>query len=173
MDKKEFAIWLAGFVDGEGSIGIARRNIGGKYQGYRVFFCITNTNKEILEKIREFAGNIGYIRQHIKKKNSLLESNKSRFGKKETYDFALGKEQAKKFLKLIYPYLQVKKRQAELVINFPSQRHIPKTGKGKGAGRIIDWETKKIQEKMYWECRKLNGGTDRYKGIAKSTNEIV
>jgi hypothetical protein len=153
MDEKEFLIWLAGFVDGEGSIGISRRDIGKKYPNYKVFFCITNTNKEILEKIKEFAGNIGYIQQHIKKKNPLLESNKSRFGKKETYDFSLSKKQAKEFLKLIYPYLQVKKRQAELVINFPEQRHFGL--KGHWGGRAVDWETKKIQEKMYWECRKL------------------
>lgn len=161
--KQEFLIWLAGFVDGEGSIGISRvSKKDGRISYNRVFFCITNTDKKILEKIRKFFG-IGNVK--IKKKNPLLESNKSRFGKRDCYDFGLGKKQAREVIREIYPYLQVKKRQAKLVLDLPAQRWIMsrKTGKHHG-GRKTDRKIEKIQEKMYWQCRKLNSGSSRYGG---------
>jgi len=165
MNKKEFLIWIAGFVDGEGSIGISRvSKPDGRVSYNRVFFCITNNDKKTLEEIKKFFGDIGTIKQKIKKKDPLIESNKNRFGKRDCYDFALGKRQAKEVLKMLYPYLKVKKKQARLVLDLPAQRWIAnrETGKHHG-GRIADKKIEKIQEKMYWQSRKLNSGSSRYK----------
>ena len=85
-------------------------------------------------------------------------------GNNNTYDLSLGKRKAREIIKMLYPYLLVKKKQAKLVLDLPAQRFIAnkKMGKNHG-GRIVDKKIAKIQEKMYWQSRKLNSGTDRLK----------
>jgi hypothetical protein len=150
MTKKEFYIWLAGFIDGEGMIGISRRN--GKYPCYIILISITNTDKKTICMIRETLG-YGYLQQVV--------AGKGHLGKKDIWRVRFDKINARILLPKILPYLMVKRIQAEILLKFPIQRRIPKRGIGKGAGRIVDLDTKRIQEKLYGECCKLNSGKYR------------
>ena len=63
MNNIEFNSWLVGFVDGEGSFYVTISQEKGKNKPrVRVGFCVTNKNKSILEKIREYLG-VGKIRE--------------------------------------------------------------------------------------------------------------
>jgi len=164
MNKQEFIIYLAGFIDGEGSIGISRRD-----KTYRTFCHITNTNKKVLEMIKEMLG-FGYLKTR--------KESKEHFGEKQVYELNFDKNiMTRKLLKLVYPYLIIKKIQAEIVLNYPIQKHLAdrKTGKHHG-GRITDKKTKIVQECLYRYCRGLNQTNHQFvepeESYLKSVKEI-
>lgn len=105
--KKEDAIYLAGLSDGEGCIFINKKGVTLKrrYPNYGVSVDITNTNKPVMDWVAE-----------------LFDSNifSQQFGKnyKPQYSFRLTNIKAFRFLKLVSPYLKIKKRQAELALQF-------------------------------------------------------
>lgn len=141
MSKKEFLIWLAGFIDGEGSLGISRR---GDCGGFKPFLCVINTDRAILGKILRMFPH-GYIQERSRSKS---------LGSRRCYALNYGKKGGLEILPAVYPYLQVKKQQADLILNFPTARYIHL----EGGGRKVDEETRKLQEKIYLESRKLNSG---------------
>lgn len=104
MDFNSQMAWLAGFVDGDGCINaqiVSRPDYTLKYQVRVTLTLFQSTERH-------------YILLDIQK---LLKSGKDRKrgdGMSELY--ITGAEQVKKVLLLILPHLQIKKRQAALVL---------------------------------------------------------
>jgi len=141
--------WLAGFVDGEGYIGITYQikketNSSSASDIYHPLLIIVNTNKEALEYIRRImcAGTI--YDGKLPKKNE-----------KPSYQYKVSKrDDILVILRLILPYLKIKKRQGNLLIKFIERRKNikPITGRGhRGASSYSE-----IDRKIYEELLLLN-----------------
>lgn len=97
---KEFAIWTAGFFDGEGCVCLYRSR-----RCYQIHVNITNTVLTVLEEIRSaFEGETIAC--------SKYEGRRACF-KVEFRGFI-----GERVLRTLYPYLRIKRRQAEIGIRF-------------------------------------------------------
>ncbi len=108
MEEKD-KIYIAGFVDGEGSIMInCYKPKHKERKAFRGRFEVANTNKPIIEYIKN-RFDLGEIRQY--KKRSLKH--------KQAYYFQIGKQQEIiKALEQILPYLKIKQEQAKILIEW-------------------------------------------------------
>jgi hypothetical protein len=111
MTLQEKAIYLAGFVDGEGYIGI---NVGRKgahncTNNYKLRFCITNTKTEVLDWVVENFGGAYYARSR-----KAINANRHAI----SYQWHSGCDFAGNVIALIEPYLIVKKQQAILALKY-------------------------------------------------------
>lgn len=94
--------WLAGFFDGEGHVGFSWTSKPNKYPYPRC--TITNTHRPTLAAIqKKFGGSLGIQR-------------KSGKGGRQCYTLAWSCRKAMEFMKLLSPYLVVKKEQVDLVL---------------------------------------------------------
>lgn len=94
--------YISGFFDGEGCVRIKQANQRGN--SYYVIAHITNTNKEILEKVKGLFN--GQIRTQEKGVNKTI------------YNWSLSSSEAVEFLRTLSPFLIEKKKQSELAIWF-------------------------------------------------------
>ena len=105
--SKKTAAYLAGLIDGEGCLEIQKRKkkecIGEIAYVPRVRICMTN--KEIIEWLRNSFG--GYIFERAANGNQ-----------RKSWTWALLYRKVKPFIDAIYPYLRVKKKQAEILKKF-------------------------------------------------------
>jgi len=103
--------WLAGLIDGEGTITVERlRRRKNNNINYRPLIVINNTSLELIQKVREVCS-CGTISLHS-------PSYMKRFPQKRTvYSIKIkGSFNVSAILKQIYPYLIVKRKQAEIVL---------------------------------------------------------
>ena len=109
MEQTDLA-YIAGIVDGEGYIGISadHRKRNPDRPCWRLRVAVTNID-EWLMKYLKFSIGGGII--------GLKNSKNSR----PCYQWEIKHSKASEFLKLIIPYLHIKKSQAELAIKFQSQ----------------------------------------------------
>lgn len=124
--------YLAGIVDGEGSIGIARHRVTKHNRTYfRPHLTISNTNEDLLEwlQARHFRGNLVMNTKH-----------------RPYFKIAWGGFSVAEVLKALLPYLVIKRRHAELLIEFCKLR-IALKKKYKLTPRM---------ELIYMELRRLN-----------------
>lgn len=112
--SKLTASYLAGLIDGEGYIGILQVKKGNKKDWFSnrelmlvptIKVCMTN--KEIITWLKNSFG-------------GTLEVRKAHGNARKSYGWALKKQVAIDFIKKIYPYLMVKRQQAEHILRFPS-----------------------------------------------------
>jgi len=103
------AAYIAGFLDGEGSIFLTSRKNKASLR-----ISATNTDKNVLDWIIEKIG-VGVV--HAGRK----ESDKNR----KTWMFILNGEAAETLLKQLLPYLIVKKEQAQLAIETQERLRVP------------------------------------------------
>lgn len=125
--------YLAGFLDGEGYIGI-HRNAHKWGCSYGIDISIGNNNLTVLEKIQEKFGGKIYIRKIYK-------------GHKQEYSLFWSGENAKNLLLQIKDELIIKKEQAEYAINFPM---------GEGRGTKTAPKIRELQELLYSIIKFLN-----------------
>ena len=99
--------YIAGFLDGEGHVTILRRNQYTKYPSYGLHVGFTNRDLRVLQAIQSvYGGNL-----FAKKRRSSLHS--------VAYELRVGKrEDVKRLLVDILPYLIIKREQAELGLAF-------------------------------------------------------
>lgn len=100
--------YLAGLFDGEGCVSISKYHP--VYSSIIYQYClriyIVNTNKEIIDLLKfQFGGCITSSKRDLQKN-------------KEAWSWQLVTDQALKFLELVYPYLIIKKKQAEVGMLF-------------------------------------------------------
>ncbi|MHA1773399.1 MAG: LAGLIDADG family homing endonuclease [Candidatus Heimdallarchaeota archaeon] len=144
MTDEEFLIWLAGFVDGEGSFFITKSSDKRrKTQNFQLYpkIDICNTDWKVLEEIRKRLG-IGAIHKKPKK------------GNRKTQKAFITRNQAEilKLTELLIPYLKVKRKQAELLREFVLLRkQANTTGLG---GRRVSYSDRAIH--IYKELKALN-----------------
>ena len=128
--------YFAGVVDGEGTIGISKCRKGFKQnrQGYcyRAFFHITNTYLPLLQYLQKhFGGRIAYLDERAMCYNHTFSANEIR----------------NIFPELI-PYLLVKRRQAEIVLEFLNK--MEKTKFCSPSDELYEF-----YEKCYLECKAI------------------
>lgn len=125
MESKLLLAWMAGFIDGEGSIGLNReydKRKGVRYFTYRPALQIVNTNEESIRRFYDYVG-IGDLRMIDR-----ISRNKTH---QANYRYVLrSREPLLKFLKEIYPYLLIKKRRAKLLIEYIENR-LSNPGRGR------------------------------------------
>jgi len=107
--KKEVLAYLAGFLDGDGSIYFIIRK-----KGIEPRIAFTNNSRELIEEIRSLINS-----KHI----TFWERHRINPNARETYHIRIGGLQdIKNFLEQILPYLRRKRPQAELMLEFCSSR---------------------------------------------------
>ena len=153
--------YIAGLFDGEGCITIHKgsriypNQFGyGKNVRYTLNCIISNTDKTVLEKFKEKTGlGIVYTRKDTAK------------GRRQSYQWILASNQAEQFLIALLPYLQIKKAQAIVALQFQEFIH---SQRGHHQLSIDDLNTRQLyKDTMSW----LNTG--RYHGeISPLSNEI-
>lgn len=115
--------WMAGFLDGEGSIMLGKTS---KTQKPGFYFwrriTISNTRYDILEIFKSRFG--GSIRKCTKTKLNVNSKN--------MFFWCVASKEGEVFLKSIYPYIKLKKIQADLYLEF--SKMIPTHGGGPGYG---------------------------------------
>lgn len=114
--------WLAGFIDGEGSLGLNKEKDprkGENYFVYRPALQIVNTNKEVMEWIYNFIGEGDFRILLRKEENHQLN-----------YRFMLRKQSSLLLLlRRILPFLKLKNLHAQMLIEYIKNRQSsPKKG---------------------------------------------
>ena len=104
---KEEIIYFAGLVDGEGYVGITTKGkrVSGETK-YQVIFRIMLTNLEVIQKYSDILG--GHVKTYYKDHPVW----------KDAYGFSFYDEKAEGVLRLILPYLIVKRLQVEKMLEF-------------------------------------------------------
>ena len=107
--------YVAGFLDGEGTIGLAQ-----KKSGFVLRVSIGNTHLGVLEAIQaEYGGNIYYPKPIV--------------GRLQMHEWRIAYKKALNFLEIVLPYLIVKRPQAELAIQIKNYQLGPGAWKGERA----------------------------------------
>jgi hypothetical protein len=134
--------YIAGIIDGEGSIGLLRRGDAKQRKGQwiTIQLQISNTNKPIMDWLDVMFG---------LKKGQYVYANHA--GWRNWYSIKLQGNRAYDIILRIRRYLRIKKSQAELVINYVSWRQ----SIGIISHRFSQQEDE-IREKFYLTCRSLN-----------------
>lgn len=116
--------YLAGLVDGEGTISMFRVKVKQQVQ-YRPYIMIVNTDRKMLDRVRMILGT-GSVTKHTDKR-----SRGSFNGVKPVYKVLMPPSVVRRVLPMIRPYLVTKAEQADIVMeaagrNF-RQQGIPHT----------------------------------------------
>lgn len=113
MPSKLELAWAAGFIDGEGSIHIRIDNSRTNPK-YTLIVTVTNTHEESIARIKTIFEGCGTT-PDIKMRSG---------NKKKVYRFTSSCNGAYNILKLIAPYVVVKRKQVDLGIEFQLQPYI-------------------------------------------------
>lgn len=138
--------WIAGFMDGEGTITIKKyaryKNQSIRYQAYVCCVQATEDNENAMKALQLLQKHFG---------GSLYAQSKHKDTKsRDSSQWLLVSSSAVECVKQLLPYLIVKKKQAELLIEYGKD-----IKSNRGAKRLTD----EILQKRYnywYEMRKLN-----------------
>ncbi len=145
MNNKEFLIWFAGFMDGEGTWRIKKHGIPGRNKRiyYHIEMIVTNTHKK----------SIDYILKNLKI-GAVRHRNPQNPRAKDQYIWHLAsKDLVVELSKKLIPYLVTKKEIAKVVAKFPKMNHLNRWDHKiqKDNDRIY-----KIQHKLRQEALAIN-----------------
>lgn len=138
--------YMAGIVDGEGTLIITKAKRPENRSGCRFLpmLIITNTNKDVLDF---FVEKTGYGKVTPRK-----ESTKERFGwktNKQAYRWSVKHSQVKEVIEKILPYLIIKKKQAENILEFFNSNA--------SFSKNYNDEIVEVQFDFYIKSKELNG----------------
>ena len=143
VNINERIAWAAGFIDGDGFVSIEKSGKQSK-NGYFRFTSRVEATQGIIEPLLElidlFGGSIHTVR--------------NQFG--EYFGWRLRGESVGPVLIALLPYLKVKKRQAEIAIEFSSTVRQLQGKNGRYYPRI-DRSIHDRRQVLYQECKILNG----------------
>lgn len=108
--KRTDLAYIAGIVDGEGYIGIKTSHHERGRRGYRLCVTVTNTDLWLMNHLK-FAIGGGLVMLH-----------KTPVSRQQCWQWQISDKKAGEFLKLILPYLHLKRPQAELAIKFQAAK---------------------------------------------------
>lgn len=125
VPDEQFYPWLAGFIDGEGCFSISKTRFPGNRIGWKMSAClqISQSDKGFIEALRE---RLGSGRIAARETTGLMAE---RYNCRTCYSLMLTCVQARIVTEKIYPYLILKKEQAELLLRF--QTLVKRRGGGK------------------------------------------
>ncbi len=135
-----------GWIDGEGYIGITfqrkkenrRQSASARYHPYLV---ISNNNCEVLKSIKEFVGS-GYVYQ-------LSRNSELRNKQKQSFQYKLtGMKELESLLYSVQPYLHIKQKQCELLLDFIKVRKNAKRIYGPHRGATSYTTEEEIYQKL-------------------------
>ena len=130
--------YIAGLVDGEGSISISKPT--NSNNSFTLEVTVTNKDKQVISWLKESFG--GGIRVKYKPEEKFYWS--------DCYGWKISAQKGLVFLKKILPFLRIKKRQAELAIEFQeSIRYM--------SGKLVPTNTLNVRYGMWKSMIKLNG----------------
>lgn len=145
--------WMAGFLDGDGSIYIGRQVRKNRPSpAYRVYVLVSNTNREVIEFFRDAYGGRLY---------NVHERRKDKRGKKwaDAWDWNCPQAQAHKILEDVLPYLKLKRPRAEVCLEFLRNKKAfarkRREGQQGGSAPLSEDEIA-FRERLYWQSRELN-----------------
>lgn len=140
--------YIAGFFDGEGCVGIQKRyepERKGQNLRYRMYVQITVSTPNVLQKIHKEFGGYFYkgCMQYVVSKNP-----------RQIWVLKWGGRKAADFLRVILPFLILKKKEAQLAIKF--QEHLDNYWKpGMSMKLGLKREELKYRRKNYLKMRSL------------------
>lgn len=135
QSKELLYAWMAGFVDGEGTITICALS---KRKRYMPKLAVCNTNYDsIIVFEEEFGGKV--------RKRSLKGKGSVKW--KPVYEWSLTCNLAGRVVKLIKPYLKIKNKQAELLLKACEI-------KSKYNRAQLRWH-KELKDEVNWELYKI------------------
>lgn len=104
------AVWLAAFLDAEGSIGVQRSKKAAKRSGYYYYPAVqvSNTNEDLIRAVYDLVG----------ENASLAQKTPPNPRAKDIWNLQVNQRAIPTVLKQILPFLIAKTRQAELVLKF-------------------------------------------------------
>ena len=129
--------WLAGILDGEGSVRVKSDKLGHQQLELRV----SMTHKPTLDRIKEISGS-----------GSVILTSPRPMTRKPLFLWHCQARQAAAVLRAVFPYLVTKKEQASLAIEFAQLVQL--TPRGVGKTLPIGLATKRAH--IAQEMRKLN-----------------
>ena len=130
MLSKEY---IAGLFDGEGHVSITVTQRRGQTDP-KLCVKLTNTHLPVMDMVKDQYGGVYYIPRKIK--NHYLQ----------VYQLSLNVTESKRFLTEMLPYLVIKKRQAELALEFSNT--IYRRGK-----KPVTAEEKQLREELMIKMR--------------------
>ena len=145
-DKIKNLAYIAGFIDGEGCIGLSSRRKGSKR--HYIYLRVANTNRKVLDYMKKYfqVGSIQVANTTWKRPNN-----------KVAYYYQVVCRKAVTILKLLIPFLKLKQKQAKLAIKFQSK--IAYLGYYNKNSKLFNW-----QYQFYKKMRSLNKrGTNNVK----------
>ena len=105
------AAYLAGIIDGEGSINLSRvhKNSPDHTTTYFIRLRVTNTHRGLLDWIvlKVGYGSVGKMKNYD-----------SKYNRKQAYQWNLSNQRVVDVLRQVYPYLKVKRLQAEVAFEY-------------------------------------------------------
>lgn len=130
--------YFAGFVDGEGYIGIGRSQVPGHSNGYFEFVQVSGTNATpLIELKNRFGGSLVVPSVTFKSGN-----------RKPYYRWGVVAKMAEQCVKSLMPFLLVKKEQAKNLLKM-RKRKIRRYHKVPFGEHIL-------RDEIYWNARELN-----------------
>ena len=111
MKHTEVLAYAAGIVDGEGCISIGKKSMGtDKLPRLTMILTVVNTNEWLIRWFKmQFGGNI---------RNQKPSNQRAKL----KWVWRVESRKASEIIKLLLPYLQIKRPQAELAIKFQSRK---------------------------------------------------
>ena len=134
--EKEALAYIAGFLDGEGTITLSKQRARSKYS---TSVCISQKHPLVILEIAEFLG--AYYNIKVK----VYQNSCNDMWMLGVYS----RGDIQRFLRIVTPYLREKHRQAELLVAYIEYRD----AEGK-FGHTFENE----EEDIFTEIRELNGG---------------
>lgn len=145
----EEKVWLAGFIDGEGYLGILKqkKRITKQQSGsplYHPYLVITGTDEKTIKYLIELTG-CGWVVKMTKKNDK----------HKIAYQYKVSKfDDLISLLSQIQNFLKIKQFQSRLLVQFINLRKQALVKTGRGSRDITSFTGE--EEKIYQELKKLN-----------------
>lgn len=140
--------YLAGIIDGEGCVSIQRgKNPSNKYAYYSPVLSVNMVDEKPIKLLESTFGGTSSLRQSVG------------IGRKAQWRWSLPISSMVEVLQLLLPYLQVKEKQALLVINFCLnwENHSKVKGIWRTKGIIVcSPEVVSERERYYSKMKELN-----------------
>ena len=140
--------YLAGIIDGEGCIRLAKLN-DKRSTVYATVNCGMSQTAPVELLHQTFGGSIKWKKSTCKNASPC---------KPLLYWYSQGSSKVARTLRLLYPYLRAKKKQAAIVFDFCMNK-----ADGRKSGGVSQDEHR-WREELYWQVKKLN-----QRGVAATT----
>lgn len=139
--------YLAGVIDGEGCMGIRRTKSSGKFKStrYAAILTVGNTSRLLIEQLMAAFG-VGSVTYRYPTKT-----------KRACYLWTVSSHGAREVLRLVHPYVIVKRAQAAVLLEFIEEFTSFKGGRpGKKGGTKVGLDELARRERLYQQMRSLN-----------------